>query len=156
MAPEIFSFTPYNGYKSDVFSLGVILFALVVGHFPFHSAKKSDRHYQCLCANKQSYNNSPQNIINEEYWNMTYGSSNSDEFKHLIEMMLAHDPNDRISIHQIRSHPWIHGKVNPKKMQKIKQSLMEASTVDVSIDDSQTQSCQDSIDKEHTSEEQSA
>ena len=35
IAPEIRNNMIYDGRKTDVFSMGVILFSLVVGHFPF-------------------------------------------------------------------------------------------------------------------------
>ena len=39
MAPEILSSKKYNGFKTDIFSLGVILFILLKGHYPFQEAK---------------------------------------------------------------------------------------------------------------------
>ena len=35
MAPEVHERKKYDGNASDVFSLGVILFLLVIGNFPF-------------------------------------------------------------------------------------------------------------------------
>ena len=37
MAPEILEKKYYDGTKADIFSLGVLLFTLVVGRFPFRS-----------------------------------------------------------------------------------------------------------------------
>jgi serine/threonine protein kinase len=36
MAPEIRKKEPFNGRKADIFSLGMILFSIVLGMFPFN------------------------------------------------------------------------------------------------------------------------
>lgn len=45
MAPEIKEHKVYDGKAADVFSLGVILFTLVAGTFPFCEARRDDRFY---------------------------------------------------------------------------------------------------------------
>jgi serine/threonine protein kinase len=48
MAPEIKRGKTYDGKQVDVFSLGVILFILVQGIFPFMEAKKDDYYYSLI------------------------------------------------------------------------------------------------------------
>jgi len=48
MAPEIIEGKKYKGSEVDIFSIAVILFALVNGLVPFRSAKLSDPNYNCL------------------------------------------------------------------------------------------------------------
>lgn len=48
MAPEIKEGKIYNGTKVDVFSLGVILFIMVQGFFPFKEARREDHYYELL------------------------------------------------------------------------------------------------------------
>ena len=48
MAPEIKEEKVYDGRKSDIFSLGVILYILVHGIFPFGEAKKEDCYYNLI------------------------------------------------------------------------------------------------------------
>ena len=48
MAPEIWRKEPYKGQAIDVFSCGVILFALVTGNAPFESSKETDPCYKYI------------------------------------------------------------------------------------------------------------
>jgi serine/threonine protein kinase len=48
MAPEIKLRKAYDGHKADLFSVGVILFILARGHFPFQEALSSDKYYHSL------------------------------------------------------------------------------------------------------------
>jgi len=51
MAPEIILHKTYDGRKADIFSVGVILFILVQGGFPFLSATEDDEYYNLLIQN---------------------------------------------------------------------------------------------------------
>ena len=42
MAPEIRESKEYDGRQTDIFSLGVVLFTIVVGYFPFSKAEMND------------------------------------------------------------------------------------------------------------------
>ena len=48
MAPEIKEGKTYKGTQVDLFSLGVILFILVQGIFPFKEARKEEYFYKLL------------------------------------------------------------------------------------------------------------
>ena len=47
-APEILEIIPYDGKKAEIFSLGIILFIIVFGTFPFESASLSDKLYSLM------------------------------------------------------------------------------------------------------------
>ncbi len=98
-SPNILSHRPYNGEKADIFSLGVILFALVSGRLGFENPTKKDPCYRYIIAG-----NIPR------YWIELYtriGNMNfSDEFKDLYISMVAPNENNRPHIAQVLNHPW--------------------------------------------------
>ena len=55
MAPEIKKGEQYRGREIDVFSLGVILFAMVRGLFPFKEARQSDYWYNLIRTGQTEY-----------------------------------------------------------------------------------------------------
>jgi serine/threonine protein kinase len=108
-APEIFSSATkgYDGTLSDVFSLGVVLFVLVMGFYPFDKPNITDSRYKFIskkdlpgfwkkCEQKKFLSNSNNNI-----------SGISNEFKDLFEKMVCPKPEERINISQIKNHPWL-------------------------------------------------
>ena len=48
ISPEIWGNVPYCGVKADIFAMGIIFFALVIGCFPFNEAKYNDNYYKYL------------------------------------------------------------------------------------------------------------
>ena len=42
MAPEVLAGLPYDGFKADIWSAGVILFIMIGGFPPFHAARDAD------------------------------------------------------------------------------------------------------------------
>jgi len=96
MAPEIKEHKIYDGMKADMFSVGVILFIIVQGIFPFSEAKPDEYYYKLLIDGNL-----------EKYWKKTGGESLSDEFKDLILKMLNYDPEKRPSVEELKNHPWM-------------------------------------------------
>jgi serine/threonine protein kinase len=89
-SPEIVSNEPYNGMKADIWSLGVILYALVTGKLPFDEEGDNIRRL----FNKIKFE-SPKipKII-------------SPLCRDLIKCLLTNDPFKRITIEKIKQHAW--------------------------------------------------
>ena len=51
MAPEIKELETYDGKKVDIFSIGVIIYIIVEGHYPFKEAKIGDYFYEMILNN---------------------------------------------------------------------------------------------------------
>ena len=93
-----------------MFSLGVVLFVLVMGFYPFDKPNITDSRYKFIskkdlpgfwkkCEQRKNLSN-----------NNTIGIS--EEFKDLFEKMIYPKPEERISISQIKSHPWLQDLTN--------------------------------------------
>ncbi|CAD8118934.1 unnamed protein product [Paramecium sonneborni] len=95
-APEIFLQQPYHGIEADLFQLGVILFQITSGFCPFQTANiKSDQVYQLIYRKQHN-----------KFWEIQQVDF-SPELKDLIIKLLAFNPNQRLSISEIQTHPWI-------------------------------------------------
>jgi 5'-AMP-activated protein kinase catalytic alpha subunit len=87
-APEMLSCNCYNGMKADIWSIGIVLFAMVCGFLPFDE-KNDDRLFK---------------MIKEGKYNLpTFLSHN---VKDLIKRILITDPKRRLSFEAIKNHPW--------------------------------------------------
>ena len=103
MAPEILRRIPYSGIRSDIFSLGVILFALIIQKFGFEKATPSDKLYRLIIQKKyEEYWEKIGNIIGNEIIEKV-----SPEFKELYLKMVAYSPNERPSIEDIIKCEWL-------------------------------------------------
>jgi serine/threonine protein kinase len=96
MAPEIKEGKQYKGTEVDLFSVGVILFIIVQGIFPFKEARKEEYFYNLLLTGKI-----------DTYFQKVNGNNLSAEFKDLILKFFAYDGANRPTIEQIRAHPWL-------------------------------------------------
>ena len=96
--PEIFANQPYNGFKYDIFSLGQLLFMLVIGNFGFNSSKNNDIYYARIINHQY-----------DEYWKLVLepNLNLSDSFKNLFVRMVAYNPNERPTIEEILASLWM-------------------------------------------------
>jgi serine/threonine protein kinase len=107
MAPEIILKKPYNGMCIDIFAAAVILFIMIAEHPPFSKATTGDSYYKLFFINRLDVfwtahkRQKPKNFY-------------SNEFIDLITTLLSVDPTHRLSIAEIKSHPWYQGTVPTK------------------------------------------
>lgn len=89
IAPEIISDKGYEGYYVDIWSLGVLLYAMVCGAVPFKANNMQELYT---------------NIMKKGF---TFPVALSKEVRDLIRKMLNKVPNKRIMIPEILNHPWV-------------------------------------------------
>jgi serine/threonine protein kinase len=95
VAPEVLSGSSYNARKSDLWSVGVILYTMVVGNVPWVKEPVSQMFEQ---------------IRKAEFATPTYLS---DQCRDLIRRFLTVEIDKRITIQQALAHPWLAGAAVP-------------------------------------------
>lgn len=106
MAPEIHMRKPYQGPSVDLFASAIILFIMFTQHPPFTKAVPEDPFYRLLCANRADLfwkAHSKNKPAGAEFF--------SESFKNLITAMLQFDPAHRLSMAEVKAHPWFNGPV---------------------------------------------
>lgn len=88
VAPEVCKREPYS-YSADIWSLGVLLFFMVCGYFPFYDDN--------IMSLMQRICEAP----------LVLPDGLSDGINSLLKRMLTKNPKDRITIGQIKKDPWI-------------------------------------------------
>lgn len=86
--PEMLRGEPYVGVKSDVWSCGIILFAMLCGFLPFAESKEE------IIIEK---------VVNSDYKIPDFLSNNA---KDMLNKLMEIDPEKRVGIKQIKEHPW--------------------------------------------------
>ena len=87
-APEILKGYPYDGFKTDIWCCGIILYAMLCGYLPFDGDNNQEI-FQSIVECKPEF---PDFL--------------EDDSINLLLWILNSEPNDRISIEEIRCHPF--------------------------------------------------
>ena len=87
-APEMIAGKKYHGLASDIWSCGIILYAMTCGYLPFEDPNTNKLYKKILACD------------------YTIPSSLSVNLKDLMKKVLNTDPAKRISIGDIRTHDW--------------------------------------------------
>ncbi|SCV05807.1 LANO_0H15610g1_1 [Lachancea nothofagi CBS 11611] len=90
MAPELIERKPYEGYKIDIWSLGIILYTMIHGTMPFDEEDELKTKYKIV----NSFPVFDCNLINAEG-------------EDLITKLLQKDPQQRPSLTQVLQHPFL-------------------------------------------------
>ena len=132
-SPEMVAGKKYNGFKIDIWSSGIILFAMLCGYLPFED-KDNDILFEKILECKLSF---PKYV--------------SRSAKDLIEKILVTDPGKRISINEIKNHPFfIKGKNIFESEFKIIKNKKNSSSNDTT---NKKNNIEDIIDKEKNREQ---
>ena len=94
-APEILQGKNYRGIDVDIWSSGIILYAMLCGYLPFEDDNDQNLYKK---------------IIKGDFITPSFLSHEAVDFLHRI---LNVDPNKRLNIEQIKSHPWFN-MINPQ------------------------------------------
>ena len=89
IAPEIIKEEGYQGFGVDIWSAGVVLYAMLYGSVPFKAGSMKELH---------------QIILKGKF---TMKEDVSEEARDLLTKILQSDPKQRISEQEILSHPWM-------------------------------------------------
>jgi serine/threonine protein kinase len=96
MSPEIYqNQQPFDGYAVDMWAAGVILFLMLTGFPPWERACQTDERFHYMTAGYLVQ------MLTE--WEIGLSSDAMD----LLQRMLFIDPKDRLSLDQVRAHPWM-------------------------------------------------
>ena len=87
-APEMIAGRRYKGLGVDIWSCGIILYAMLYGYLPFEDSNTS-KLYKKILAGEYEINNFISNEANQ-----------------LVKSILTVDPEKRLKLHQIKKHIW--------------------------------------------------
>jgi len=96
VAPEVIARPSYNGKQADCYSLGVVLFTLLFAEFPFVSAERVN-----AIRNRKSQPNP--NFSDSKMKRYSVDPMAKD----LISKMLKPNVIDRITLDEVKNHPWL-------------------------------------------------
>lgn len=94
IAPEVLSRKEYDGKIADVWSCGVTLYVMLVGGYPFEDPE-----------DPKNFRKTIGRIMGVQYSIPDYVRVSAD-CKHLLSRIFVSNPSKRITIPEIRKHPW--------------------------------------------------
>ncbi|CAJ0761891.1 12988_t:CDS:2 [Entrophospora sp. SA101] len=101
-APELISGkSPYDGKKTDIWSLGIILYSLLVGYLPFNFDGPRKQFFHKIIKAEFDF---PKTSMEGERGRR---GTISNEAKDLIKKILMSDPDKRFTLEEISNHEWL-------------------------------------------------
>ncbi len=105
MAPEIVRKTEYSGPPADIWAVGVLLFTMICGQFPYRGATDEELYTKI--------ENADYRIPSEVYESM------SCEAIDLLSRLFTINADERITAKEILQHPWLQTKYSPNQSTQI-------------------------------------
>lgn len=90
LSPEIIEGQPHEPKKADIWSLGIVLYAISVGRLPYKGRNENEI-LSKICKGRPVY---PEGF--------------NPKLKELIECMLDKNPAKRWTVSKVLSHEWLH------------------------------------------------
>nr|KJB21766.1 hypothetical protein B456_004G013200 [Gossypium raimondii] len=94
-APECCLGSVYHGKAADTWAVGVTLYCMVLGKYPFLGETLQDTYEKIV--------NNPLILPNDM----------NSELRSLLEGLLCKDPKERMTLNDVAKHPWVIGKYGP-------------------------------------------
>lgn len=111
MAPEVYNDHAFNGRAIDIWSIGSMLFMMLVGSPPFACPDYCDDCFKWIAMGRM------RELL------QSWGSTVSLEAIDLMEGMLSVDANRRIKMEDILLHPWIRNPTKTVRKSKLKRRM---------------------------------
>lgn len=117
ISPEMIEHKGYDT-KTDMFSVGVVLFNMLTGRQPFYGKNDDERRNSILFHEP---------IIPNEITNI--------RLIDMIKRLLEKDPEKRLSVQEAKMHPWIQEYINLHQQQTIKKEFVPNLTTSKNLTD---------------------
>ena len=142
VAPEILEAKGYSGPKADVWSIGVILYAILAGNLPFGQELTSCNRYKNFCKWIKEVSPMKNLDLHVPIWELhsidypqwLFPSKFSTTAKNLIVSMLHPDPQRRISVTEALKHPFCDSCSNEQPLNIDRKESSEFAPADTSFD----------------------
>ncbi|KAD6453412.1 hypothetical protein E3N88_08117 [Mikania micrantha] len=120
IAPEVISRKEYDGKIADVWSCGVTLYVMLVGAYPFEDPR-----------DPRNFRKTIERIMSVQYSIPDYVRVSKD-CRHLLSRIFVANPSKRITIEEIKKHPWFK-KNMPKELVEGEKTNYENTSGDQSL-----------------------
>ena len=104
MSPELLDNEKYSSPVADIFAFANVLFIMYARRPAFQRANIDDKLYKCIALNRlDKFWKEHSHFCDENGQTISFSS----EFMSLISSMLQFDPVTRLTLPEIKAHPWL-------------------------------------------------